>query len=98
MYDTYPLVISLILYNKNIAHKIIMLILQKEFATKDEEIKKLHLNITHLQANEVKLKDNFEVIVPFLLWPRTFSDSPTPLPRLLVQGEKIYINKPVYVS
>ncbi|XP_073464151.1 calcium-binding and coiled-coil domain-containing protein 2 isoform X2 [Aquarana catesbeiana] len=33
---------------------------QKEFATKDEEIKKLHLNITHLQANEVKLKDNFE--------------------------------------
>ncbi|XP_077315908.1 calcium-binding and coiled-coil domain-containing protein 2 isoform X2 [Lithobates pipiens] len=33
---------------------------QKEFATKDEEMKKLHLDITHFQANEVKLKDNFE--------------------------------------
>ncbi|XP_040187261.1 calcium-binding and coiled-coil domain-containing protein 2 [Rana temporaria] len=33
---------------------------QKEFATKNEEIKKLHLDITHLQANEVKLKDNIE--------------------------------------
>lgn len=72
-----------------------MLILQKENATKNEEIKKLLSDIANLGANEKKLEDQCKVIRSILPLLRTSAILSTLSTRYLGLGEKkiqIYIS------